>query len=165
MLRRQLEISWLEVNSFVSQEFVVKVVFHLGHVGSNVYFVQKLLGEITTSQAETGFLVSFVNKIGKLRGCNQAVVDGVINLVTYDQVVLAARSGLKSNLIRLCRRRFMFVFAHAFFAELAGFIEALATFVKQQFIFKLRLDLFYKIVLGNLPIFDELYKSDPPVGA
>jgi hypothetical protein len=46
-------LTYLKVYSFISEEFVVKVVFNLLHIRCNIYRIKQFFGEITSCHAET----------------------------------------------------------------------------------------------------------------
>ena len=154
-----------EIDALFGKEFVVEVVFDFVHVGSDVGQCQELVGEITAGQAQAGLGVVLLQQCFQLGFGQQAVVDGIVDLIADYQVVVAASRQAQSFFVCFQGSLLVLFFADEFGADGAGVIKTLAAFIEVQLVFVDRHDVADKDMLADAPVLDELDIGDFPAVA
>src|SRR5688572_14888602 len=92
-------------------------------------------------------------------------MDGVTNLVANNQVVCAASGCLESFVVRFLGGLFVLLFADKVGTYVASVIEALATLIEVQLVFKQWHDVPNEHMLTNTPVLNELDEGNVPAVA
>src|SRR5438270_536843 len=98
----------------------------------------------------------FDEEVFKLLRLEQAIMDSIIDLVTYDKIIDTACCCFECSLISIESGCFMLIFSHCLGTEVASVIEALTPFEEIEVVAIYRLYIPNERVLTNLPILDEL---------
>lgn len=139
--------------------------FDFMHVGGDVHKRQEFLREVTARKAQAGFWCACFDEFFELRLVEQFVVDGVVDLIADDEIVVAARCGLQGFFVGFERRDAMLLIGDVLGAYFAGVVKALAAFIKVELVAKERHDVADEYVLADAPIFDELNERHAPTVA
>ena len=152
----------LEIYAFVGEEFVVVVVLYLGHVAGDVDVAEELFWKVAACQAKAGFGTALRNQIFELLFGQQAVMHGVVYLVTDDELVIARCRGIEGNIVRFLRGLLVLLRRDICRRDISGVVETFAALVKQQVVFIYRHDIAYERVLADAPVFYKLHEGDFP---
>src|SRR3989344_7433236 len=126
----------LKVYSFVGQVFIVEVMAQFRHTSGYICARQKILGEVSPSQAQAGFRVFLLDKLFQIGFGDQFVMQGIINLIADHQIKLAAGGGGVGFFISLAGGFPVLCLADILIAKIAGIVKTLAALLEQQFFSK-----------------------------
>ena len=141
------------------------MVLEFGHFGGDIDVFNERFRKVPTGEAEAGLRRAFEDQIFQLLFGEQTVVDGIVDLIADNEVIVAAGGGFPGFAISFLGGLFMLVVADGDGAEIAGRIEAFATFVKIELVFEERHDVADEDVLPHTPVFDELDEGHIPAVA
>lgn len=133
-----------------------------GHVGGDIYVAEKFSWKITASHAKTGFWAFVRNEFFELVDAKQTIMNGIIDLITDYKVVITTCGSSVGFVICFLSSLFVLVFGNMLWAEVTGFVKALAPLIKMKLIFVQRHNVANKYVLTYTPVFNELNKGNIP---
>lgn len=133
-----------------------------GHVSGDIYVAEQLFWKITASHAKTGFWAFVRNEFFELVYAKQTIMNGIIDLVTDYKVVVTTCGSSVGFVICFLSCLLVLVFGDVLWAEVTGFVKALATLIKMKLIFVQRHDIADKYMLTHAPVLYELNKGNIP---